>query len=458
MIPASSGTRPPAVPVEAPVTWTGFDGGVRGPVRISRPDRYRDLRLPAAAGPRTCLGGGFSYSPAGFRRGGLVVAHERFNRILAFDATTGIVECEGGTTLGQLYEFLAPRARFLPVQPGYPGITVGGCVATDVHGKNQYRDRTFRAHVAGLRLYHPRYGDLDLSRESGGEAFDLTCGGLGLTGNILSVRLRTMPVPGAAVELVRDSLPSFEAVLPALEGAGPQSDFLYTWHDATRRGKDFGKGFLVRGRFAGSAPASDAFQTPGKWHRITAASRGRGLPPLLNSMSARPFNRLFGLAQSLGPRRRSIGLFEFLFPVARKVVYFHLFGRRGFHEMQWIVPAAAAGELVRELPRLLQRRRAPITLASCKLFRGTPSLVRFDGEGLCIALDFPRSPDSEGLASELDRLGGDLGVIPNLVKDSRIPARVAEAGLPGMTEFRQRLERWDPDRLFRSDLSERLGL
>ncbi len=191
---------------------------------------------------------------------------------------------------------------------------------------------------------------------------------------------------------------------------------------------------------------------------MTAETRGRAFPPLLNSLTAAPFNRAWGVAQRLSPARTRVGVFDFLFPVARKALYFHLFGRRGFHEMQWIVPRDAVPSLGRDLPVLLRRRRAPVTLASCKLFRGEPSLARFDGEGLCLALDFPRDAGSASLAAELDRLGIALGVVPNVNKDSRLPAEVAEAGLSGLQELRGRLRSWDPERLYRSELSARLGL
>jgi decaprenylphospho-beta-D-ribofuranose 2-oxidase len=388
----------------------------------------------------------------------VAIDHRRLDRILSFDAETGEIECESGATLGTLHAFLGPKGFFLPVQPGYPGITIGGCIAADVHGKNQFRDGTFRTLVLSLRLFHPRYGELAASRDGNTEAFDLTCGGLGLTGSILSASLRASRLPARRIEMTRRRLTAFSGVLEALEGAADAADFLYSWHDVTRSGRSFGRGFLVEGRFAESGRGGAEPAPEPRWSRMTAESRGRAFPPLLNRATAASFNRVWDLVQRLGPARTSTGVFDFLFPVARKVAYFHLFGRRGFHEVQWIVPRPAVPTLLRDLPALLRRRRAPVTLASCKLFRGVPSLVRFDGEGLCLALDFPRDGRSASLATDLDRLGMDLGVVPNVAKDSRLSSGAARAGLPGFEEFRGRLLAWDPDRLYRSALSERLEL
>jgi decaprenylphospho-beta-D-ribofuranose 2-oxidase len=396
--------------------------------------------------------------PASFGTTALTVDHTRFDRILAFDARTGEIECEAGMTLGALHAFLGPRGFFLPVQPGYPGITIGGCAGADVHGKNQYRDGTFRAHVLSLHLFHPRHGEVDASPARNTEAFDLTLGGLGLTGSILTIRLRAARLPATSIEMVRRPLPAFDAVLDALEETAGAADFLYTWHDMTRTGPSFGRGFLVEGRFSetGIPPRANAREP--RWNRMTPQTRGANLPPLFNRATTAAFNRTFAALQRLGNRRVTVPVFDFLFPVARRVTYFNLFGRHGFHEMQWIVPEGAVPDLQKELPGLLKRWSAPITLASCKLFRGEPSLVRFDGRGLCLALDFPRDSRSGGLAADLDRLGCDLGVVPNIGKDSRLPEAVARAGLPGFQNFRERLRRWDPERLYRSALSERMDL
>ncbi len=50
---------------------------------------------------------------------------------------------EAGVTLDQVLEISVPKGWFLPVTPGTKFITIGGAVASDVHGKNHHRKAAF---------------------------------------------------------------------------------------------------------------------------------------------------------------------------------------------------------------------------------------------------------------------------------------------------------------------------
>ena len=141
------------------------------------PDRYRTL-LGLRPGNKVCIqGAGLSLSGAGFPAMAVVLGMARFNRILDLDQIARVVHVEAGITLGRLFGVLAGRGLFLAVQPGHPDITVGGCIAGNVHGKNPFRDGIFAGLVRELTLFHPAHGVLILSREQYPELFDLTCGG-----------------------------------------------------------------------------------------------------------------------------------------------------------------------------------------------------------------------------------------------------------------------------------------
>ena len=433
---------------------TSFDGGFRCSQDVMRLDRYRQIEALAARTPRIVRGGGYSYAAASFGSDAVVQDYRRFDRILALDEAQGVIECEAGATLGRVLEVAAPRGWYLPAQPGYPQITVGGCIAADVHGKNQYRDGTFLQQVESLRLFHPRHGFQGLSAHENPALFRLTCGGLGLTGHIVSARLRLSRLPGRRARVRRVRIDRLESTLPLLEEAAQRAAFVYTWHNFTVRGEGFGRGYLYEGDFVAGTGRKDDTTCA----QLDSESRSRPGLQLFGGLSTRSFNLAYETLQGVGRSEREIGLFQLLFPVAHRVAYFRLFGRKGFHECQLLFPQSEFLRAAARLREYLTAQPVPVTLASAKLFRGSQDGLRFDGDGVCLALDFPRGAAGTRFAAWLDSLARDFGALPNLAKDSRLSRETAHACYRDFEATRDALHRHDPDRLYRSELSQRLGL
>lgn len=439
-----------------------FDGGVRIQCAVARPDRYRALTSTELRGPRISRGAGLSYCAASFGAGVVSLDHRRFNRVLEFDPKNCLVVVEAGIALGELFNFLAPRGFYLSSQPGHPSITVGGCIAADVHGKNQFRDGNFSRQVAQLTLFHPRHGVTALSDASEPRLFALTCGGYGLTGSILSATLRVKPIPAQAIALAATAIEDFTALPALLRKAARNSDVVYSWHDLSVSAA-FGRGVLVHGGFVEDAAAlpSGACDGPaGKTRNrsLTAERRGRWHPSLLNRATVPVANFLLHRLQSARPRREAT-LYRLLFPLAgAESRYFDLYGRRGFHEYQILMPDGPFEEFVRELQKRVRTDRVPVSLASAKFFGGTQNLLRFEGEGVCFAIDLPRTTASIPFMAWLDDVVTNLGGVPNIIKDSRLPEPVARRAFAGFDRFRDELLAFDPERLYRSNLSQRLGL
>ena len=151
-------------------------------------------------------------------------------------------------------------------------------------------------------------------------------------------------------------------------------------------------------------------------------------------------------------------MLEALFPIHGSEMYFTLYGRRGFHEYQVLVPFGEAAAFVEEARRRAARRGVAVALCSAKAFEGAGDFLRFDGDGIAVAFDFPRGNAGTRFMEDLDAMTIAVRGKPNIVKDSRLPAAVVRACYPDFDRFRTALHRFDPKRRIRSTLSERLGL
>lgn len=441
--------------------FVSFDGGCRLPGALARPERYRLLTSTRVAGPRISRGAGLSYCAASFGAGVLSLDHRRFNRVLEYDAENALVTVEAGMTLGELFDFLAPRGFLLGTQPGHPSITIGGCIAADAHGKNQYREGNFSGQVEALTLFHPRHGSVALSPSVNPQWFALTCGGYGLTGSILSATLRLVRVPGHSTRLDLIPVTSLSELGRLLENTAAAADIVYSWHDFSLAAKPFGRGVIVRGVFipektdavsVGSAPANS------QRTRLRAERRGWGYPSLMNKATVPLFNSLLRrMRYAKSPQYTS--LYQALFPSAGTAGrYFDFFGQVGFHEYQALLPVDSFERFANEVEQRVRRYSVPVCLASAKFFRGRQDRLRFDGNGICFAVNVPRTAVSAKFLQAMDAIMIEHGGIPNIIKDSRLPASVARRAFSEFDRFRDELRAFDSERLYRSELSERLAL
>ncbi|HEY0065042.1 MAG TPA: FAD-binding oxidoreductase [Telluria sp.] len=172
------------------------------------------LGLPVAiCGGRHAMGG------QQFGEGALLLDMSAMDRVLAFDAVSGLVEVEAGIQWPALIDFLEasseqPRWGIRQKQTGADSLSLGGCLSANVHGRG-LRMRPFIDDVAAFTLIDAQ-GELKVcTRECDAHLFSLAIGGYGMFGVIVSVTLRLAP----RVKMRRDvSLLSLDDLMTAFDG------------------------------------------------------------------------------------------------------------------------------------------------------------------------------------------------------------------------------------------------
>jgi decaprenylphospho-beta-D-ribofuranose 2-oxidase len=435
------------------------------PGTVARPER---LRLPPGSGIVLPRGLGRSYGDAAVpaAAGDLVLETTRADRLLAFDSERGTLTCEAGLSLAEVLRVLLPRGWFPPVTPGTKFVTVGGCVACDVHGKNHHRDGSFGAFVERLVLQvaDGRLVECNPARER--ELFLATVGGMGLTGLITEVTLRLRPVESAWMIVENEVVPGLGAMLDGLRHAAKEWPYTVGWIDCLARGAALGRGILMRGRHASKADAPAAPPPePGRFQVPRDAPEW-----LLSPVFMRPFNAAYYWKHAwagpvwrnhvLGARRtpRPVPYHGFFYPLDAVGGWNRLYGRRGFLQYQCVVPHAAGARPVAELLERLAAAGAASFLAVIKDFGPeSDAYLSFPLEGTTLALDLPyRGPRTEALIHELNAVVIAAGGRVYLAKDAVTRPEDFALMSPRLESWRKVRDRWDPEHRFRSAQSVRV--
>jgi len=428
-----------------------FDGGFCATNEHQRPDRYRHLELDLGKRKRIARGAGLSYAAASFGGASLVQQMTAFDRLLSFDPEARTLRVEAGASIGAIVGWAARHRLTVAVVPGYPSITIGGCIAADVHGKNPMRDGTFADWVESMTVYHPAHGFRTVGRDDE-VRFDATCGGYGLTGVVVDATLRLAPQPAPHVRVEHQPVHSLEHAIESIDQASA-ADFAYSWHDGASRGKEFGRGILFRGTWTDAAAPDD----DGAFAPMTAETRARWPFPCWNGASIGMANVAFRRL-NLRTSVRVKSAFDAAFPFARQTLYHRFFGRRGLAEVQALIPDGAMPAFVDALRRVIDREDPLVVMLSVKRFRGRSASLGMSGTGVLLAMDVARNDRTPAFLREVDAIVLATGSQPNVAKDSRLPSDVAARSLRGIGSFSDVLRRLDPDRLYESELSLRLGL
>jgi decaprenylphospho-beta-D-ribofuranose 2-oxidase len=430
--------------------FVSFDGSIRVTTLHQRPDRYRHLDNIL---DRTLIarGGGYAYSAASFGANSCAIEMTAFDRMLNFDQAKSTLEVEAGARVIDVCKWAIHHGLQVPVIPGYPLVTIGGCIAADVHGKNPWRDGTFTDWVRAVTIFHPDKGYVNVSSDNDPALFAMTCGGFGLTGVIVKATLELTPLPGTDMDLTSQPVHTLSEAVVLL--AASTDDFCYSWHDATA-GSSFGRGLVTSGRWVQGDRGDPLF----RYRPMNARTRAALPMSLWNSSTVRCANALFYRMNGRWRPRRRMNLLDAAFPLAKNAAYLAGFGRSGLRELQILLDAASINSFVRALEQLTARERQPLIMASLKRFNGRQRSLSPTGAGYLIAIDFLPGKAADRLMAQIDDLMLDMGGQPNLSKDSRINREVAARSIRNYGTFAEGLRRYDPSRRFGSELSERIGL
>jgi len=437
---------------------------------VFRPEHTDELpalfEQARAAGSTIGLrGSGRSYGDAALNAGHIMLDLSGLTRILDWNAETGVIRVEPGVTIEQIWRHTLPDGWWPPVVPGTMAPTLGGCLAANIHGKNNWQAGPIGEHVLQFEAALPNGQTVTCNPQENRELFYSLISSMGLLGVFTSITLQLKQVHSSHVRVTAWTQPSLAGMLAEVD-AHKDADYIVGWLDGCARGSALGRGQLHRASYLPAGEASShaaGLDLPSSIMGVPKAALPPLMAPFVNNFGAGLVNLAKYTANRLLENNKSYlqSLVEFNFLLDYIPGWERIYGRRGLVQHQSFLPTAAAESAFGEILRLCQRRGLPPYLSVLKRHRPDTFLLSHAMDGYSLALDFRVPADAArlvSLANEMDTIVLANGGRFYFAKDGLLSAEHAQKflGADTLVKLRELKQQTDPDWLLQHDLFRRL--
>lgn len=389
-----------------------------------------------------------------------IISSLRYNKFLAFDEKQGLLRCQSGVLLAEILDVIVPKGWFLQVTPGTKLITVGGAIASDVHGKSQHKTGNFSNHVIEMEVMLGDGRVVCCSQDKNADLFWTTCGGMGLTGVILHATLRLKPIETAYFRQESLKARNLDHLMDLFE-ASEDWPYSVAWIDCITTGKSMGRGILIRGEHATLADLKKPAHKQSPLHprkplRLHVPFNFPNF--VLNKFTIKLYNTLIYNKQ-LAPMVTSVVNYDaFFYPLDSISNWNRIYGKRGFTQYQFILPKAESRAGLAEILRKIAESGLGSFLAVLKLYGQQNNYLPFAMEGYSLALDFPITDDLFEFLDRLDEIVLAHGGRLYLSKDARMNKAMFMQSYPKVERFIGHVRRINQGAKFKSLQSDRVGV
>jgi decaprenylphospho-beta-D-ribofuranose 2-oxidase len=350
-----------------------------------------------------------------------IFSSKKLNKFISFDRLNGIIECESGVLLSEVLEISVPQGYFLYVTPGTKFISVGGAIASDVHGKNHHAEGCFSEYVTEFKLMTENGDIIICSREENSDKFWATIGGMGLTGIILSAKFKLKNIETAYIRQESIKADNLDEIFRLFEES---ESWTYTvaWIDCLQKGKNIGRSILMRGEHAyrHELSGNDA-KSPLVLKKKFSPTVPFYFPSfVLNSLTVKLFNLLYYKKQVKKELKNFTDYETFFYPLDAINDWNKIYGKSGFIQYQMVIPKERGKEGMKRILETIANSGNGSFLAVLKLFgKSNPEAYNsFPFEGYTLALDFKVNSKLKKLVDQLDQIVQEFGGRIYLTKDS----------------------------------------
>jgi FAD/FMN-containing dehydrogenase len=380
-----------------------------------------------------------------------VVSFKNYNHFISFDEVNGVLRVQSGVLLEEIINIIISKGWFLKVNPGTKLITVGGAIASDIHGKNHHVEGCFSECVNWFSLLHPSGEVIKCSRDENEELFLSTCGGMGLTGFIIDVEIQLKKVNSIYINQKTIKSENLDETFKIFESI-KNDPYSVAWIDCLSKGDKVGRSIVMSGKFCDDGlleySPKKKLNIPFNFPSFT-----------LNTLTVKIFNWFYYNKVTKKISHKKINFDSFFFPLDSIKNWNRIYGKSGFTQYQFILPKEESYEGLKSILNEISKSGKGSFLAVLKLYgKENKNYLSFPLEGYSLALDFKIDKGIFNLLDKLDQIVINHKGKIYLSKDVRVSKETFEKGYPHINKFREVRKKYKLNEVLTSLQSQRIGI
>ncbi len=353
---------------------------------------------------------GRSYGDSSFQKE-CTVDMTNLNKIIFYDKLKGEIHCQSGCSLKQILDLIIPDGWFIPVSPGTKYVTIGGMVASNVHGKNHHKVGSFKNFVTQLKILLDEKQEIFCDFNNNKDLFDATFGGMGLTGIITEVSFKLKKINSNLIKQ-RIFLSSNLNDLIKLNIDLENYEYVVSWINCSKNSL---KEKSIT--FAGNHYENYIDKIEYK------AKKNFFIPKvirfsLINKTTIKVFNLIYYFINYIKSKESLVLIDTFFYPLDRLLQWNNLYGDNGFFQIQLVVPIEHSSECIKKTLNLVKSNGSGSFLTVIKLFKNESNYLSFPQKGFTLTIDLPNKDNNINLHKKIEEIMLNYDGKMYLTKDS----------------------------------------
>ena len=405
-----------------------------------------------------CIGSSLSWYDTILNTNNVIINLKNYEKNFSLNEDSNILTVSSSFKIGEILNKLSEKNLSLFSLPGHLDVTIGGCVANDVHGKDTYKNGNFGTNIVSIEIILPNKQVVECSREKNKELFLSTIGGLGLTGVISKISINLKKITNF-YETTNFMCANYKELIKSLYYKRNDYDYIYGWVDALSDKENIGRGVIFKSK--------KNFNTK-------------------KTLNTRFYENLFtflkGLIFSFSIKTNLIKYLNILF------FYSHFFNKRSietynaitsplktsgidlkkiklcppysFLEVQIILKEETLPESLYEFLNKCQKLKLKGSIVGIKMHKKSSGYLSFSDDGVSININHIFKPqDKKNIISKFKILYDyliDKNFKINIAKEFFLNKKSFEKNYPSSKNFFLIKQKYDHEQLFSSDFLRRV--